>query len=160
MRRVAWSMEISESVSAIQTQDQKLNPLNCGFNCSASGLVSKKTTVHKNAGSDAKWDETIVLEESLESDVGADAPIGFTAITLRMILSLAIPISAVLKSVAPRSELPIEHQKRIKVLKETTQNAILAQLLSLLLLEPQEMFATKKTAEDVDFHEVNKKEGI
>ncbi|KAF9301615.1 hypothetical protein BGZ74_006497 [Mortierella antarctica] len=58
----------------------------------------QKTKTHKNAGANATWDQTIVLEgapdehrvlyvEVMEEDFGADAPIGFTAIRLDQIQS-------------------------------------------------------------------------
>ncbi|KAF9091748.1 hypothetical protein BGX29_010801 [Mortierella sp. GBA35] len=56
----------------------------------------KKTSVKKNAGEDAQWDETLVLEnlkphytdlfvEVLDDDNGADAPIAYAAIPLNQI---------------------------------------------------------------------------
>ncbi|KAG0030742.1 hypothetical protein BGZ82_007311 [Podila clonocystis] len=58
----------------------------------------QKTKTHKNAGANATWDQTIVLEgapdehrvlyvEVMEEDLGADAPIGFAAIPLDQIQS-------------------------------------------------------------------------
>ncbi|KAG0333527.1 hypothetical protein BG004_000796 [Podila humilis] len=59
----------------------------------------KKTTVKKNAGRNAEWDERLILDnfhvdqdpylyvEVLESDTGIDPPIGFTAIPLSQVVN-------------------------------------------------------------------------
>ncbi|KAG0346316.1 hypothetical protein BG004_001934 [Podila humilis] len=56
----------------------------------------QKTKTHNNCGKNATWEHTLVLEgaspqhnilyvEVMEADIGADAPIGFTAINLEQI---------------------------------------------------------------------------
>ncbi|KAF9379021.1 hypothetical protein CPB97_009213 [Podila verticillata] len=123
----------------------------------------QKTKTHKNCGANATWDQTIVLEgapdehrvlyvEVMEEDLGADAPIGFTAIPLDQIQSgpvsgqfdlftsdgkqkgeISLNLRFLGNAAQPvhggsntrsRVELVPEHQKRIKSLKnrETAQD--------------------------------------
>ncbi|KAF9408727.1 hypothetical protein BGZ94_002215 [Podila epigama] len=165
----------------------------------------QKTPVRKNSGSNPVWNSNFVLEgvthshhslyvEILESDLGADAPIGFAAIPLDQVdnaknkklngvfqlytpsgkekgeiklgLSLHDDISDItsidedVAEVRGRSEIQIEHQKRIKSLKlkETAQDAattalaagVLAYGVSTLLGGKKAAPATDRDASQVE----------
>ncbi|KAF9316843.1 hypothetical protein BG003_001503 [Podila horticola] len=145
----------------------------------------QKTKTHKNAGANATWDQTIVLEgapdehrvlyvEVMEEDIGCDAPIGFTAISLEQIQSgpvsgnfdLFTPdgkqkgeISLNLRflgnpaqsghggsNVRGRVEIVPEHQKRVKTLKakETAQDVGVAAAAGLAAIGAAYLFGGDK----------------